>query len=186
MKRELPFIAGLLYELALLVLALFWGSLFDRSVFAGFQWSFGVAGLGIIGAVPPFVFFIWSLKTKWPLFTRHQELLEALLRPVFAKWSLPRLLLLSLCTGVAEEALFRGAIQGSLAERVGAAPALLLASLAFGAAHMITWTYAITAAVIGAYLGLLWIWTGNLLSPMMAHALYDFAALVYFLRRRQN
>ena len=40
----------------------------------------------------------------------------------------------------------------------------------------------IIAALIGAYLGLLWIWTGNLLTPMVTHAVYDFVALVYFLR----
>jgi len=33
--------------------------------------------------------------------------------------------------------------------------ALVLASVLFGAAHLITWTYAIIAAFIGAYLGLL-------------------------------
>jgi uncharacterized protein len=52
----------------------------------------------------------------------------------------------------------------------------------FGAAHLLTWTYAIIAAFIGAYLGLLWIWTGNLMTPMITHAVYDFVALVYFLR----
>ncbi len=52
----------------------------------------------------------------------------------------------------------------------------------FGAAHLITWTYAIIAGFIGAYLGLLWIWSGNLLKPMVTHAVYDFAALVNFLR----
>ena len=60
--------------------------------------------------------------------------------------------------------------------------ALVLASGLFGACHLLTWTYAILAALIGAYLGLLWIWTGNLLTPMITHAVYDFAALVYFLR----
>ena len=60
--------------------------------------------------------------------------------------------------------------------------ALVMASLLFGAFHLLTWTYAIIAAFIGAYLGLLWIWTGNLLTPMITHAVYDLAALVYFFR----
>ena len=87
-----------------------------------------------------------------------------------------------LIAGISEEAFFRGAIQGSLADRVGVVLALVLASVLFGAFHLLTWTYAIIAAFIGAYLGLLWIWTGNLLTPMITHAVYDFAALVYFLR----
>jgi hypothetical protein len=56
-----------------------------------------------------------------------------------------------------------------------------MASALFGAAHLITWTYAIIAALIGAYLGLLWMWTGNLLTPKITHAVHDLAALVHFL-----
>lgn len=91
-----------------------------------------------------------------------------------------QLTLISVCAGISEEALFRGAIQGSLADHVGLGVALIMASLLFGAFHLITWTYAIIAAFIGAYLGLLWIWTGNLLAPIVTHAVYDIAALVYF------
>ena len=110
--------------------------------------------------------------------------MESSLRPLFGNWSIVQLAIISLCAGISEEAFFRGAIQGSLADRFGLVMALVLASMAFGAAHLITWTYAIIAAFIGAYLGLLWIWTGNLLTPMITHAAYDFVALVYFLRVR--
>lgn len=64
--------------------------------------------------------------------------------------------------------------------------AVVLASALFGAFHLITWTYAIISAFIGAYLGLLWIWTGNLLTPIVTHSVYDFAALVYFLRMHRS
>jgi membrane protease YdiL (CAAX protease family) len=40
----------------------------------------------------------------------------------------------------------------------------------------------IIAASIGLCLGLLWIWTGNLLTPMITHAINDIAALVYFFK----
>jgi membrane protease YdiL (CAAX protease family) len=40
----------------------------------------------------------------------------------------------------------------------------------------------IVATVIGAYLGVLWLWTGNLMTPIVVHALYDFVALIYLLR----
>ena len=39
------------------------------------------------------------------------------------------------------------------------------------------------AAVVGIYLGLLWLATGNLLVPIVTHGVYDFAALVWLLRR---
>jgi uncharacterized protein len=50
--------------------------------------------------------------------------------------------------------------------------------------HWITRTYALLAALVGLYLGGLWLWTGNLLVPIVAHALYDFVALIWILRRR--
>jgi uncharacterized protein len=111
--------------------------------------------------------------------------MESLLRPILGNWSVLQLSAISLVAGISEEAFFRGAIQGSLSDRVGMSVALVLASVLFGAAHLITWTYAIIAAFIGTYLGLLWIWTGNLLTPMITHAVYDFAALVYFFRFRR-
>jgi membrane protease YdiL (CAAX protease family) len=111
--------------------------------------------------------------------------MEFLLRPLFGNWSLLQLFAISLVAGLSEEAFFRGAIQGSLADRVNVILAVLLVSALFGAFHLLTWTYAIIAALIGAYLGLLWIWTGNLLTPMITHAVYDFAALVYFFRFRR-
>jgi hypothetical protein len=67
-------------------------------------------------------------------------------------------------------------------DQLGVLLGLVVASLAFGAAHLISLTYAILAAFVGAYLGLLWIWTGNLLTPMVTHAAYGFVALVYILR----
>ena len=106
----------------------------------------------------------------------------SLLQPLFGKWSILQLLVISVIAGISEEAFFRGAIQGSLADRVNVILAVVLASALFGAFHLITWTYAIIAAFIGAYLGLLWIWTGDLMTPMITHAVYDFVALVYFLR----
>ena len=108
--------------------------------------------------------------------------MESYLGPLFGNWSILQLTLISVCAEISEEALFWGAIQGSLVGHVGLGIALVMASLLFGAFHLITWTYAIIAAFIGAYLGLLWIWTGNLLAPMVTHTVYDIAALVYFFR----
>jgi uncharacterized protein len=116
------------------------------------------------------------------MWSHHRQLFEAVLRPIFGKCSVLQLWIISLIAGFSEEAFFRGSIQGSLADRVGVVLALVLASAAFGACHLLTWTYAIIAAFLGGYLGLLWIWTGNLLTPMITHSAYDFVALVYFLR----
>jgi membrane protease YdiL (CAAX protease family) len=168
--------------LALLNVAVLWSGIFHRPTLLDIHWSLKCAWIGFVAAVPPFAFFIWTLNSKLQLFHHHQNLLESLLRPLFGKWSILQLFAISLVAGISEEAFFRGSIQGSLADRVNVILAVVLASALFGAFHLLTWTYAIIAAFIGAYLGLLWIWTGNLLTPMITHAVYDFAALMYFLR----
>ena len=182
MIRKLSFSTGCLLELALLGFAFLWGWLFHRPALLELHWSLSAGLIGIVAAIPPFLFFLWTLNSSLHVFSRHRQLMESLLRPLFGNWSILQLFAISLVAGISEEAFFRGAIQGSLAVRVGWGWALVLASVVFGAAHLITWTYAIIAAFIGAYLGLLWIWTENLLTPMITHAVYDFVALVYFLQ----
>ncbi len=168
-----------MFELSLLLLALLWQRVFDRPILAQFAWAPRDLAIGLAAALPPFLFFLWTLRTTLPSFATHRRLVESIMRPLFLNWSVFQLAVISLIAGIAEEALFRAAIQGSLAERVGSIPGLVLASLAFGAAHLITWTYAIVVCVIGAYLGWLYLATGNLVAPAVTHAVYDFAALWY-------
>jgi membrane protease YdiL (CAAX protease family) len=186
LRRELSFTTGCVCELLLVVLALAWSWLFHRPALSDIHWSLNGVAVGVAAAIPPFAFFIWTLNSSLRLWSHHRHLLESLLRPLFGNWSLLQLFTLSLIAGISEEAFFRGAVQGSLADRVNVILAVVVASGLFGACHLLTWTYAIIAAFIGAYLGLLWIWTGNLLTPMITHAVYDFAALVYFLRFRRS
>ena len=56
--------------------------------------------------------------------------------------------------------------------------ALVLTSTAFGLAHFLTFSYALLAALAGLYLGVLYWAQGNLLIPIVAHALYDLVALM--------
>jgi membrane protease YdiL (CAAX protease family) len=81
--------------------------------------------------------------------------------------------------------LFRGLLQPAIAG-LWAGPAgvwlgLAGASLLFGLAHAVTRAYVVLAALVGAYLGGLWLATGNLLVPVVAHGLYDFAAILWLL-----
>jgi len=56
---------------------------------------------------------------------------------------------------------------------------LLVASLLFGVVHWLTGLYALLAGMVGLYLGGLYLLTGNLLVPIVVHALYDIVALGY-------
>ncbi len=107
--------------------------------------------------------------------------------PLFRNRPLWHLAVISLAAGVNEELLFRGLIQGGLARLLevyswGWLAALLGASLLFGICHWLNRTYAILATLAGLYFGLVLVASGNILTPMLAHAIYDFVALCYLTR----
>jgi membrane protease YdiL (CAAX protease family) len=113
---------------------------------------------------------------------------ERLVVPMFANCSILDLALISLAAGFGEEMLFRGLLQSGLAEwlrpPLGPWVAVLAASFAFGLVHMVSTAYAVLATLIGVYLGVLLLCSGNLLTPVVAHGLYDFIALLYLVRFR--
>jgi hypothetical protein len=132
LTRKLSFSTGCLFELALLVFAVLWGWLFHRPAFLDLNWSLNAAFIGIVAAIPPFAFFLWTLNSRLYVFSRQKQFMELLLRPRLGNWSILQLAIISICAGISEEAFFRGAVQGSLADRVGLSLALVLASMATG------------------------------------------------------
>ena len=60
--------------------------------------------------------------------------------------------------------------------------ALVGSAILFGVLHAMTPSYAVLATGMGIYLGLVFVFTDNLLSAVVAHALYDFVALVWITR----
>ncbi|MGN6393189.1 MAG: lysostaphin resistance A-like protein [Gemmatimonadales bacterium] len=105
------------------------------------------------------------------------RLVEARLGPWLAGATSGELLLVAVCAGVGEEALFRGVVQAALLGRVPSWAAVGLTALLFGLAHALTATYAVLATLMGAYLGGLQLACDNLLVPILTHALYDLVAL---------
>jgi CAAX protease family protein len=144
--------------------------------------SFDGLTAGVLATVPMLVGFF--LTWRWPigLFRGIKERIETLLVPGLRAASIAELALISMAAGLGEELLFRGLIQGVLEGPLGVGGALACASIVFGLAHAVTLGYAVIAALIGAFLGWLWIDTGNLFAPVVCHALYDFVALTVFLR----
>ncbi len=109
--------------------------------------------------------------------------MHRLVVPLFQDASVLELALISLIAGIGEELLFRGLVQDGLATwlggTVGICVGVAASSLVFGLAHALTTTYAVLATLVGVYLGILFLLTGNLLAPIAAHAVYDFLALIY-------
>ena len=83
--------------------------------------------------------------------TEIRRVLDQYLRPVMRRWGWWQLLVISLIAGVAEEALFRAAIQGGLSGFLPPWAALVLASILFGLCHAVTRAYAAIAAHLREY-----------------------------------
>lgn len=107
---------------------------------------------------------------------------EKVLGPLFARCTVLDLAVISLCAGFGEEMLFRGVAQAGLADLLGPWPALATAGLLFGLVHPVSVTYVLLATLVGLYLGAVYWAYESLLVVMVAHAVYDFVALVYLTR----
>ena len=149
----------------------------DRIVWSAEGWAIGLAA-----TLPLLVTFVISRRLPLKPFQDLKKLVEELLVRLFDGCTLPQLAMISLLAGLGEELLFRGLLQPWLTEKAGLLIGLVSSSALFGLLHAITLTYAVLAALIGAYFGWLLIETDNLLPPIVAHALYDFLVLAYLTR----
>lgn len=170
-------------EGSFVLLAWLLGWLVGFPPFAQIHWHLTEAVYGF-AACSPMVLGALALM-RWPIgpLASIKRFSEEVIRPLFVRCTVLDLALISLLAGLGEELLFRGVLQPWFAHWMGAIPALLLASLLFGLVHPITTAYVVLAAVLGMYLGLLVVLTGNLLPAIIAHAVYDFLVLLYLVRR---
>lgn len=175
---------ALLFEggLALLGLVLGWFTGVDPLAHLIFNWS--ALGWAIGGTLPLILFFWLSYRFPVGSLGRIKRLLIETLGPSLNNCRYYDLLLIALLAGVCEELFFRGFLQPWIESMGGATPGLVVSNLVFALAHFITRTYALLAGLMGAYLGLLLDAGGqrNLLTPMMAHTLYDFFAFLVVAR----
>jgi len=181
----LGFHQAICVEASLLVVALGLSLFFGYRLWANLDFSSRSLVIGVASTGPMFALLGWLSYSSRPPLVEIREFLEARLAPTMRHWTVAQLLLLSLVAGLAEETLFRDLIQGTLTEHFNPVIGVLAGSVLFGLCHAISKTYAVIAFLIGAYLGLVWLWSGSLVAPVVAHALYDFIALVYLLRYRQ-
>lgn len=131
---------------------------------------------------PLLVFF--HVAHRWPVGPLRgiKDLMEQVIAPLFRQCSVLELAFISLLAGVGEEMLFRGFLQPMLSYWLGAWAGLILASLVFGLVHPFSMTYVVIASLAGFYFGAtLWL-TDNLLVAILAHAVYDFWALLVLVR----
>jgi membrane protease YdiL (CAAX protease family) len=146
------------------------------------HFSFRDILLGLLAALPLLAGLLWTLRTPSKPIKHLIQVVQDQLGPLVASRSAGELALVAALAGLAEEVLFRGVMQGELARRLPGFIALILTSVAFGLAHFLTFSYALLAALGGLYLGGLYWAQGNLVIPIVAHAVYDLVALVQLAR----
>ncbi len=176
MQRR-PVVVALLFEGGLAVLALALALMFGLRPWLTIRLDAATPLLAVAATVPLLGLVLLLLRSNWAWVEALDRLARELATTLFANAGPTAILLVSLLAGIGEELLFRGVVQAGLEPLVGAVPALLLASLLFGLAHAVTRAYFLMAALIGIYLGWLYLATGNLLLPILVHFLYDWIIL---------
>jgi membrane protease YdiL (CAAX protease family) len=173
-RRGLLKTAALVYlALTVVALGIAWAAGVDLRPLLRFDWR--AAALGVAAVAPmSIVFFVApDLKDK----------VVDLLGPALAECRFFDLLLLAALAGVAEELVFRGAIEGWL-QRYDIVAAMIVTNLLFGLMHPITLVYFLIAAGFGFYFSVLANLGGerNLTAPIVAHTVYDFVGFLLVAR----
>jgi uncharacterized protein len=163
---------------ALVLAWLFDVSLRDQFAPRGAPLAFAIVR-GLAATVPMLLVFWWLVTSKLPILRQLREQVEWLVHEMFPTASVLQFAMVATLAGVGEELLFRGALQTKLAEWTSPIMGLLLTSFLFGLAHALSKLYFFFAIAVGAFLGWLALEYHDLVAPMVAHALYDFVALVY-------
>ncbi len=104
-----------------------------------------------------------------------KQLIEQDISPLFKHLDLLSIVAIAIISGLAEEMFFRGVLQANIG--------LWLSSLFFGVAHIWRKTavlYGIYASVIGLFFGGLYLWSGSLWVPILAHIVNNFVAILYY------
>lgn len=183
MMARHPVAAALLFEGAVLLLGLLLALFFGLRPWEALHSPLAAIAISIL-LTGPVLLVAGLLSRAAPAWVQELERLTGqLVRTVFRHSPPGGVLGVALLAGFSEEFLFRGVIQTGLAGPLGPATALVAASVLFGLAHALSPAYFLAATLIGAYLGLVYHVTGNLLTVCLVHALYDWLVIRHFLRR---
>ncbi len=169
-------------EAGLTGIALLGGWLFHLDLFASERWDWRDVPLGMGICLPMLLGFV--ICVRWPVgpLRSIKRFTDDVIRPLFASSTLVDLAIISLMAGMGEELFFRGLLQALLIHWLGMIAGLVLASTLFGVLHLVTPAYAVMASLMGLYLGCWYLATGSLLAVAVAHAVYDFVALIWLVK----
>ncbi len=143
------------------------------------HWTVVAVERGLLATLPMLAMLGLLMSSTWPPIVEIRQHVEQLVRQMFSRSHWLEIALISLAAGIGEELLFRGALQPWIASWTTPWTALAVVSLLFGLAHALSTSYFVLATLIGAYFGWLAMEFDDLVAPIVAHAVYDFVALIY-------
>lgn len=134
------------------------GLAFPLSTGAAIVSGLAVAGIVVVGTR------LLVKRTEWA------KKLHLEFRDILGPLTSAEIAVFALTSGIAEEMLFRGAMQPALG--------LVLSSLIFGAVHVGPmrrfWVWTVWATLMGFVFGALYAATGELLAPVLAHVVINY------------
>jgi len=168
-----------LLEGSLVVVAFMLGWLVSVSPTSTLAWNLTDLGLGMLAAGPLLALLAVCYLLPGSGLRQIREFMRDTLGPFLARCRIIDLLLLAVLAGVCEEILFRGLLF-LFFRQFNMGLAVIVSSVTFGMAHMVTPLYAFLAGMAGLYLTALLAVDpeANLLLPIAAHAAYDFVAFL--------
>ena len=182
--RQTVLLTALVSEVLLAGLALLWAGLASIEIELRYSWPMLVVGLAAtlpLAIVNLLVFFSAAAKRRERVFRRFVvEVVLPLcgdLRALDALW-------IGLLAGVGEELFFRGVMNPALARALGLPLGAAAGSFLFAYVHFIGrgreyWPLVLFYTLFGLYFSVLVVACRNLLPAMIAHALYNFLAILY-------
>ena len=167
-QREKLLWSALIPQFALMLLSIVWINLEpEDNVLKYFKLDFKIVieGVltGIVLAVLGYLFYKIAKKVK--ALEATVELFEKILVPTFKDTKVTDIFSLSIISSFCEETFFRGL----LLPQYG----IVISSVAFGILHLPGfkyWIYALWATLSGALLGWLFLFSGSIWLPIIAHA----------------
>lgn len=173
---------ALLLEGVLLGIAIIWIVWQKIPLAATLTFTHGIAGISAGLILLGINYVLIEYGSRYIEFFRTiKQLIEHDISPLFRQVDFVSVLVIAIISGVAEELFFRGVLQTQYG--------IWVASLIFGLAHIWRKTailYGIYAAVMGLLFGGMYLWSGSLWVPMIAHIVNNLVAILYYVHYMLN
>ncbi len=182
-EQQFFILGGSLFSIGFIFIAFAVGWILGVSPIQNLNWSWPDLLIGLLAALPLFLFFLFACRVPIQAFEQIKQFLLDELGPRIEKGSILELFILSIFIGLGEEMLFRGVLQ-AWATQYGVIVAIIFTNVLFGIVHSVTRLYVIIATLMGVYLSLLLVTFSpqNLLIPIVTHTVYDFLCFLYVIR----